>query len=125
MPSIRKALITEFGDESKVIVVEGEVIDPSAEEVQVEVEYAGFSGADINMRRAYILSRKRHRLPPDTASSAEYMLTAADVANFNAVIEWPAFPSMAQKRSWSIFRRNIWWRCHQKSLRDGIYDHQS
>jgi hypothetical protein len=39
MPTIRKALITEFGDESKITIVEGDIPGPSAEEVQVEVEF--------------------------------------------------------------------------------------
>jgi NADPH:quinone reductase-like Zn-dependent oxidoreductase len=51
MPTIRKAIITESGDESKVTVIEGEISTPSAKEVQVRVEFSGFSGADINMRR--------------------------------------------------------------------------
>jgi len=51
MAMIQKALITGFGDESKITVVQEEIPAPSANEVQVEVEFSGFSGADINRRR--------------------------------------------------------------------------
>jgi len=51
MAMIQKALITGFGDESKITVVQEEIRAPAANEVQVEVEFCGFSGADINMRR--------------------------------------------------------------------------
>jgi NADPH:quinone reductase-like Zn-dependent oxidoreductase len=61
MPTIRRALITEFGDESKVIVVERDIPAPSANEVQVRVEFAGFSGADINMRRGTSPFRRKRR----------------------------------------------------------------
>jgi NADPH:quinone reductase-like Zn-dependent oxidoreductase len=64
MSTIRKALITEFGDESKVIVVEGNLGDPSAKEVQVAVEFSGFSGADINMRKGVYPFQKKAPLTP-------------------------------------------------------------
>ena len=51
MPTkIRKVLISEFGDISKVSVVASEISDPPPQHVQVKVIYSGFSGADINMR---------------------------------------------------------------------------
>jgi synaptic vesicle membrane protein VAT-1 len=64
MPTIRKALITEFGDESKVAVVEGDIPAPSAKEMQVQVEFSGFSGADINMRRGTYPFQKKAPLTP-------------------------------------------------------------
>jgi NADPH:quinone reductase-like Zn-dependent oxidoreductase len=64
MPTIKKALITEFGDESKVTVVEGDIPAPSANEVQVQVEFSGFSGADINMRRGTYPFQKKAPLTP-------------------------------------------------------------
>jgi NADPH:quinone reductase-like Zn-dependent oxidoreductase len=63
MAMIRKALITGFGDESKITVVQEEIPAPSANEVQVEVEFSGFSGADINMRRGTYPMQKK---PPFT-----------------------------------------------------------
>src|SRR5438045_1680761 len=63
MAMIEKALITGFGDESKITVVHEEVPAPSANEVQAEVEFSGFSGADINMRRGTYPMQKK---PPFT-----------------------------------------------------------
>src|SRR5216110_2196414 len=63
MAMIQKALITGFGDESKITVVQEEVPAPSGNEVQVEVEFSGFSGADINMRRGTYPMQKK---PPFT-----------------------------------------------------------
>src|SRR2546423_830020 len=63
MAMIQKALITGFGDESKITVVQAEIPAPSANEVQVEVEFSGFSGADINMRRGTYPMQKK---PPFT-----------------------------------------------------------
>jgi len=60
---IQKALITGFGDESKITVVQEEIRAPSANEVQVEVDFSGFSGADINMRRGTYPMQKK---PPFT-----------------------------------------------------------
>ena len=64
MPAIRRALISEFGDESKVTVVEGDIAAPSANEVQVQVEFSGFSGSDINMRKGVYPFQKKAPLTP-------------------------------------------------------------
>ena len=63
MAIIQKALINGFGDESKITVVQEEIRAPSANEVQVEVEFSGFSGADTNMRRGTYPMQKK---PPFT-----------------------------------------------------------
>ena len=71
MPAIRKALITEFGDESKIVVVDDQIADPAAGEVRVRVEYSGFSGADINMRRGVYPFQKKAPLTPGNCLSLE------------------------------------------------------
>src|ERR1700761_5153233 len=48
--TIRKALVSEYGDVSKVNIVTSTIETPPPKEVQVRVLYSGFSGADINMR---------------------------------------------------------------------------
>ena len=48
--TIRKAVISEFGDVSKINVVTTTIDDPASKHVQVRVLYSGFSGSDINMR---------------------------------------------------------------------------
>jgi NADPH:quinone reductase-like Zn-dependent oxidoreductase len=51
MSKINKVVITEFGDESKLAIVEDDLPDPAAGEVQLSVEYSIVSGSDVNMRR--------------------------------------------------------------------------
>jgi NADPH:quinone reductase-like Zn-dependent oxidoreductase len=53
-----KVLITEFFDESTVAIVEGDLPDPGAGEVQLTVEYSNVSGSDVNMRRTYPFQKK-------------------------------------------------------------------
>jgi len=64
MSTIRKALISAIGsDVSNVSVVEATISLPLGDEVQVRVIYAGFSGADVEMRLGrYPMQRK----PPFT-----------------------------------------------------------
>lgn len=64
MATIKKALITEFGDESKIRVVEGEIGEPAKGEVQLQVEFSAVSGADINMRKGIYPFQKKAPLTP-------------------------------------------------------------
>ncbi|WPH00270.1 Hypothetical protein R9X50_00309400 [Acrodontium crateriforme] len=51
MPTqIRKAVISAFGDESNITIVNATIDDPTKDEVQVRVFYSSFSGTDVNMR---------------------------------------------------------------------------
>jgi synaptic vesicle membrane protein VAT-1 len=82
VPTIRKALITEFGDESKVTVVDGDLPPPSANEVQLQVEYSGFSGADINMRRGTYPFQKKAPLTPGYCLVGRVHATGAQSSRF-------------------------------------------
>ncbi|KAH7128989.1 chaperonin 10-like protein [Dactylonectria macrodidyma] len=62
--SIRKAVITGYGDASNIEVVTAEISPPARNEVQVAVIVAGFSGADINMRLGRYPSQKPAPLTP-------------------------------------------------------------
>jgi NADPH:quinone reductase-like Zn-dependent oxidoreductase len=57
-------VITEFGEESKLAIVESEIAEPAAREVQVAVEYSVVAGADVNMRRVLIRFKRRRRSRP-------------------------------------------------------------
>lgn len=62
--TIRKAVVTAFGDAFNVSIVTAEISPPAKNEVQVDVIYSGFSGADINMRMGtYPLQRKAPLTP--------------------------------------------------------------
>jgi NADPH:quinone reductase-like Zn-dependent oxidoreductase len=61
---MKKVVITAFGDESKLAVVESDLPDPAAEEVQLSVEYTIVSGSDVNMRRGTYPLQKKPPLTP-------------------------------------------------------------
>jgi synaptic vesicle membrane protein VAT-1 len=64
MSKIKKALITEFGDEDKLVIVEDDIPEPAAREVQIAVEYSIVSGSDVNMRRGTYPFQKKAPLTP-------------------------------------------------------------
>jgi NADPH:quinone reductase-like Zn-dependent oxidoreductase len=61
---IKKVLITEFGGEDKLAIVEGDIPEPAAGEVQIAVEYSIVSGSDVNMRRGTYPFQKKAPLTP-------------------------------------------------------------
>ncbi|KAL0938475.1 zinc-binding dehydrogenase [Colletotrichum truncatum] len=62
--TIRKVMITEFGDASKVRVIQDTIGPPPAHHVQVAPIYSGFSGSDINMRKGVYPRQKPAPLSP-------------------------------------------------------------
>ena len=64
MSKVRKVVITAFGDESKLAIIEGDVCDPGVGEVQLAVEYSIVSGSDVNMRRGTYPFQKKAPLTP-------------------------------------------------------------
>lgn len=62
--TIRKALISAYGDESNINVISAEIKDPSSGEVQVRVLYSGFNGGDVNMRLGRYPNQKAAPLVP-------------------------------------------------------------
>ena len=64
MAKIKKVSITAFGDESKLAIVEAELPEPQAGEVQLTVEYSIVSGSDVNMRRGIYPFQKKAPLTP-------------------------------------------------------------
>ena len=64
MSTIRKVVITAFGDESKLSVVAADLPEPRHGEVQVAVAYSIVSGSDVNMRRGTYPFQKKAPLTP-------------------------------------------------------------
>lgn len=58
MSKMNKVVITEFGDESKLAIVEDDLPDPAAGEVQLSVEYSIVSGPTLTCAVALILSER-------------------------------------------------------------------
>ena len=88
MSKMNKVVITEFGDESKLAVVEDDLPDPAAGEVQLSVEYSIVSGSDVNMRRGtYPFQRKAHshRVTASSARCASTVKAAQNSKSANAL----------------------------------------
>ncbi|KAI1151344.1 zinc-binding dehydrogenase [Nemania diffusa] len=62
--SIRKVIISEFGDVSKINVETSSIEPPKPGEVQVAPIFSGFSGADVNMRRGQYHMQRKAPLTP-------------------------------------------------------------
>jgi synaptic vesicle membrane protein VAT-1 len=61
---MKKVVITAFGDESKLAIVESDLPDPDSAEVQLSVEYTIVCGSDVNMRRGTYPLQKKPPLTP-------------------------------------------------------------
>src|SRR3954468_13927332 len=62
--TIRKALISSFGDPSQISIITTSLPPPPTSHVQVKVLYAGFGGGDINMRLGIYPMQKKAPLTP-------------------------------------------------------------
>lgn len=62
--TIRKAVISSFGDISNIDIISAEIPSPSQNQVQVSIVYAGFSGTDVNMRLGVYPMQKAAPLTP-------------------------------------------------------------
>jgi NADPH:quinone reductase-like Zn-dependent oxidoreductase len=83
MPTtIRKVVITEFGDESKLAIVEADLPEPAAGEVQVAVEYSIVSGSDVNMRRGTYPLQKKAPLTPGYSILGRVQATGSGASIF-------------------------------------------
>src|ERR1700690_3416328 len=82
MARTRKVVITAFGDESKLAVVESDLNDPAAGEVQLSVEYTIVSGSDVNMRRGTYPLQKKPPLTPGYSVIGKVRLNGKDCSKF-------------------------------------------
>src|ERR1700729_750664 len=82
MARIKKVVITEFGDESKLAIVEGELSEPGPGEVQLSVQYTVVSGSDVNMRRGTYPFQKKPPLTPGYSVVGKVRLHGPGSAKF-------------------------------------------
>jgi NADPH:quinone reductase-like Zn-dependent oxidoreductase len=61
---MRKVVITAYGDESKLAIVECHLPEPAAGDVQLAVEYTVVSGSDVSMCRGTYPFQKKPPLTP-------------------------------------------------------------
>jgi len=72
MSKMKKVVITEFGDESKLAIVEADLPEPGAREVQLSVEYSIVSGSDVLLLPGFrrVLRKTHVPLPPAEVPAA-------------------------------------------------------
>jgi len=64
MSRMKKVVITAYGDESKLAIVDGDLPDPAAGDVQLTVEFTVVCGSDVAMRRGTYPFQKKPPLTP-------------------------------------------------------------
>ncbi len=82
MTRSKKVVITAYGDESKLAIVESDISDPSAHEVQLAVEYTIVSGSDVNMRRGTYPLQKKPPLTPGYSVIGTVKVNGAGCSKF-------------------------------------------
>jgi len=80
--TIKKVVITAYGDESKLAIVEAELPEPGAGEVQLAVEYTIVSGSDVNMRRGTYPLQQKPPLTPGYSVLGEVRALGPGCAKF-------------------------------------------
>jgi NADPH:quinone reductase-like Zn-dependent oxidoreductase len=82
VPKIKKVVITEFGDESKLALMEADLPPPRKGEVQIAVQYTVVSGSDINMRRGTYPFQRKPPLTPGYSIVGTVRLNGPGSARF-------------------------------------------
>lgn len=82
MAKIKKVVITAFGDESKLAVVDAEIAAPTPGHVQVAVEWSIVSGSDVNMRRGTYPFQKKAPLTPGYSVVGTVLINGAGCSRF-------------------------------------------
>lgn len=84
MTRIKKVVITEFGEESKLAIVDADLPPPGHGEVQIAVEYTIVSGSDVNMRRGTYPFQKKAPLTPGYSIVGSVHCNGEGSARFDA-----------------------------------------
>ena len=115
MARMKKVVITAFGDESKLAIVESELSDPPPGEVQLSVEYTLVSGSDVNMRRGTYPFQKKPPLTPGYSVVGKVRLNGQGCSKFpRSAIASHVFRSTKARRNSSTFPNDFWCACHRK-----------
>ena len=82
MTQMKKVVITAFGDKSKLEIVESDLPDPAAGEVQLSVEYSIVCGSDVSMRRGTYPFQKKPPLSPGYSVIGKVRLNGSGCSRF-------------------------------------------
>jgi NADPH:quinone reductase-like Zn-dependent oxidoreductase len=80
---MKKVVITAFGDESKLAVVESDLPDPDSGQVQLSVEYSIVCGSDVSMRRGTYPFQKKAPLTPGYSVVGHVRLNGTGCSKFS------------------------------------------
>ena len=83
MARMKKVVITAFGDESKLAVVESDLPDPDSGQVQLSVEYSVVCGSDVSMRRGTYPFQKKAPLTPGYSVIGHVRLNGTGCSKFS------------------------------------------
>ena len=81
--NMRKVLIESYGDYTQVKVVDAQISAPQKDEVQVQIIYSGFNGADINMRNGTYPMQKKAPLTPGYCFTGRVRANGPGSGNFS------------------------------------------
>jgi NADPH:quinone reductase-like Zn-dependent oxidoreductase len=79
---IKKVVITAFGDENKLAIVESDLPDPSSGEVQLAVQYTVVCGSDVAMRRGTYPFQQKPPLTPGYSVIGTVRLNSVNASKF-------------------------------------------
>ena len=79
---MKKVVITEFGDESKLAIVHSDLPNPSRGEVQLTVEYSVVAGSDVNMRNGTYPFQRKPPLTPGYSVIGKVRLNGEGCSKF-------------------------------------------
>jgi NADPH:quinone reductase-like Zn-dependent oxidoreductase len=80
---MKKVVITAFGDESKLALVESDLPNPDSEQVQLSVEYSIVCGSDVSMRRGTYPFQKKAPLTPGYSVIGHVRLNGTGCSKFS------------------------------------------
>jgi NADPH:quinone reductase-like Zn-dependent oxidoreductase len=79
---MKKVVITEFGDESKLAIVHSDLPNPSRGEVQLTVDYSVVAGSDVNMRNGTYPFQRKPPLTPGYSVIGKVRLNGEGCSKF-------------------------------------------
>jgi synaptic vesicle membrane protein VAT-1 len=80
---MKKVVITAFGDESKLAIVESDLPGPDSGQVQLSVEYSIVCGSDVSMRRGTYPFQKKAPLTPGYSVIGNVRLNGTGCSKFS------------------------------------------
>jgi NADPH:quinone reductase-like Zn-dependent oxidoreductase len=119
---MKKVVITAFGDESTLAIVEADLPDPAPGEVQLAVEYTIVSGSDVNMRRGTYPLQKKPPLTPGYSVIGKVRLNGEGCPSSRSMIASLVFRSMRDRLAFTLSQAiSRFFRLHTLSINEWTF----